>query len=142
LVRKCVTVLTLTGSLAFGGSGRRGGARVHRHDAGRLAVGARRLHGEQRPGEDLKVREHVSGAGGFFCCTTVASGTLKLQRWRCNGWQTLDSASVTCYRGAWYWWVSWNCAGSGTYTYRTTIIATTNGDDTFVRESNCPRWSC
>jgi hypothetical protein len=134
---KCVTALALSGSLALSS-----GAAV----ATAKPVSARAALAGCTPSNASplvqKIGSSISGAGRFLNCTGSPYATITLQRLRWYGWQNLDSASGTLYPGATYWWVSWNCANAGTYTYRTIMTGRNNGGSPWTRESGHLRVAC
>jgi hypothetical protein len=71
-------------------------------------------------GLTIKQGTVIRGSGSFSKCTVFWHITVQLQRERWYGWQTLSSKSLWTSGSV---GVSWNCAGSGTYTYRTLVNA-------------------
>jgi hypothetical protein len=62
----------------------------------------------------------IRGSGSFTKCTVYWHITVSLQRERWYGWQALSTKSLWTSGSV---GVSWNCAGTGTYTYRTLVNA-------------------
>jgi hypothetical protein len=71
-------------------------------------------------GLTIKQGTVIRGSGSFTKCTVYWHITVSLQRERWYGWQPLSTKSLWSTGSV---GVSWNCAGTGTYTYRTLVNA-------------------
>jgi hypothetical protein len=71
-------------------------------------------------GYTIKQGTVIRGSGSYTRCTVFWRIRVQLQRERWYGWQALSTKwrSTSGSVG-----VSWNCAGAGTYTYRTIVHA-------------------
>ncbi|MBB5866638.1 hypothetical protein F4553_000017 [Allocatelliglobosispora scoriae] len=68
------------------------------------------------------------------CGDASRSSTLTLQRSRWYGWEDLGYGTV--YGDGYWYYVSYNCAGTGTHEFRTIATGGTVGGVGYVRESN------
>jgi hypothetical protein len=71
-------------------------------------------------GYTIKQGTVIRGSGSFSKCTVFWHINVQLQRERWYGWQKLSEKSLWTSGSV---GVSWNCAGTGTYTYRTLVQA-------------------
>jgi hypothetical protein len=88
-----------------------------------------------------KSGHHIRGYGGFFGCTSRPYATIEVQRHRWYGWQTMRSWTGTFVPGN-YYYLFYDCANTGTHTFRTIMHGRTVGGSPWFRESRHFRTSC
>jgi len=93
-------------------------------------------------GLTIKQGTVIRGSASMTKCAAISRIEIYLQRWRGTYWQTLDHKTRTSTGST---GVSWNCAGAGTYTYRTIVYAYRSTGSPSIppyKISNQPRYSC
>ncbi|QGN46821.1 hypothetical protein GKC29_08145 [Micromonospora sp. WMMC415] len=92
-------------------------------------------------GTTRKSGSQIVGYGSIQGCSSSSIATLSIQKQTCIGcWSTLKTARVN---GPGYdQYIYYNCSGTGTQTYRTTISGNTIGGGYKFKASNSIRVSC
>ncbi|MGW1887056.1 hypothetical protein [Streptomyces sp. NPDC001970] len=90
-------------------------------------------------GRTYKSGNYIVGYGSLSNCASTSTARLIIQRWTGLYWK--DYATGTAHQG-YDTYVSQNCSGTGTQTWRTLISGRTVGGETRIKASNELRVYC
>ncbi|MEH2238909.1 hypothetical protein [Nostoc sp.] len=90
-------------------------------------------------GKTIRSGNTIIGYGSLSNCPYTSSANLIIQRSRFYGWQDMATVKVTGSKDV---YVSYNCSGTGTHDFRTTISGYTVGGKFRFKESNHIKASC